>query len=211
MESQKHGFLFEEEIIRVRTGKSKEEYNTYIPMRYAASMDIVRGIHSDADVSIKTTKGSTISCGDLIRFYSHSVTNPFTLLVGQYTQVVNIKRVHSIVEFYITQSIAPLLWGSLTYSVLEEFDHYIRSIPYGREGQLAHRSIWKAKRKELLHKYGGGIMKINPKIDSQTQRRVQCSCKLSELKSIISSMTYTTEYLGICIPMDIISDSRIRH
>ena len=209
MESQKHGNVFEEEIIRVITGKSKEEYNTYIPNGYTASMDIVRGIHSDVALSVKTTKSDTVACGDVIRFYDHTVTSPFTLVVGQYTQVVNIKRVHSIVEFYITPSVVPLLWYSLTDRVLEEFVHSIHAIPYGREGQLAHRSIWKAKRKALQHK--GGIMKINPKIDSQTQRRVQCSCKLSELKSSIPSMTYTTEYRGISIPLDIISDPRIRH
>ena len=56
MEVQQHGVIFEDIIVRAITGLSKEEYQSKLPNAYTASMDIEKGIQSDTNNSIKTSK-----------------------------------------------------------------------------------------------------------------------------------------------------------
>ena len=67
MEVQAHGNYFEDIKTREITGFSKDEYDKLKNNGYTSSMDIVEGLHSDKDISIKTAKGRKVDCGDILR------------------------------------------------------------------------------------------------------------------------------------------------
>ena len=67
MEVQAHGNYFEDIKTREITGMSKDEYDNLKDNGYTSSMDIVKGLHSDIDISIKTAKGKKVDCGDILR------------------------------------------------------------------------------------------------------------------------------------------------
>ena len=53
MEVQAHGNYFEDVKTREITGLGKDEYDKLKSNGYTSSMDIVEGLHSDKDISIK--------------------------------------------------------------------------------------------------------------------------------------------------------------
>ena len=66
-EVQAHGNYFEDLKIRELTGYSKEDYDSFKNNGYTSSMDIVKGLYYYKDVSIKTTNGNKVDCGDILR------------------------------------------------------------------------------------------------------------------------------------------------
>jgi hypothetical protein len=206
MEVQSHGVLFEDSVIRAITGLSKDEYQTKLENAYTASMDVVKGIESDADYSVKVSKdGKSIGCGDILRFVRHCRDGEFTMVVGAWCQVTpEIKRYNCIYEFDIKPDHYAKLWAGITEQSLEPFVEYVKSIPHGPEGQLAHQKLWKQKRKDIYNLHGQGICKIDAKVDSKKQRRVQCSVKIRDLIATkeITHRKYETEYKGIKLPYE---------
>jgi hypothetical protein len=210
-EVQQHGNLFEDSVIRAITGLSKKEYQTKLPNAYTASMDIVKGINSDADYSIKVSKeGKSIGCGDILRFIRHCVNDEFTIVVGSWKQVSpKIKRYDAIYEFNICPANYAILWKNITEEVMQPFVFYVKSIEPGKGAQLANRQLWKEQRQQIYDTYGQGLCAIDAKIDSKNQRRVQCSIKIDELiTSGIGYYKYETEYNGIKLPYEQISGPR---
>ena len=62
-EVQQHGNTFEDIIIKRFTGKSKKEYDALKGNGgYTSSMDIIEGLLSDKNRSIKTAKGNKVDC-----------------------------------------------------------------------------------------------------------------------------------------------------
>ena len=206
MEVQNHGVLFEDNVIRAITGLSKDEYQNKLENAYTASMDVVKGIESEADYSIKVSKdGKSIGCGDLLRFMRHSRDGEFIMVVGAWQQVTpTVKRYDCIYEFDIKPEYYKLLWGGITEEAVLPFVDYVKSIPPGKEGQLAHQRLWKQKRKETYDTYGQGLCKIDAKVDSKKQRRVQAGLKIKDLIATkeITHRKYETEYKGIKLPYE---------
>ena len=132
MEVQAHGNLFEDIKTREITGLSKEEYDKLKSNGYTSSMDIVKGLHSDIDVSIKTAKGKKVDCGDVLR---RRAEFEYDIVIGQWAQAGDNKVFHTEYTFHIKREHESLLWGKMTYEKLREFDSYIKSIPAGLEGQ----------------------------------------------------------------------------
>jgi hypothetical protein len=211
MEVQQHGVIFEDVIVRAITGLSKEEYQSKLTNAYTASMDIEKDIESDTNNSIKTSKeGKSVGCGDILRFVEHCKQTEFTIIVGAWRQVTSeIKRYDCIYEFYINPTHYDILWSGITKEVLEPFVNYVKAIEPGKAAQLANRKIWKEHRQNIYDTHGRGLCAIDAKIDSKTQRRVQCSFKIDELiKSGISYCKYETEYKGITLPYEQNSTAR---
>lgn len=212
MEVQGHGVLFEDSVVRAITGLSKTEYQTLLPNAYTASMDVVKGVQSSADYSIKVSKdGKSIGCGDILRFIRHCRDGEFTMVVGVWTQITpEVKRYDCIYEFDIQPGHYKKLWSGITESAMEPFVEYVKSIPHGSEAQLAHQKLWKQKRQDIYNQHGRGIFKIDAKIDSKKQRRVQCSVKIRDLIATkeITHRKYETEYKGIKLPYEQASGPR---
>lgn len=211
MEVQQHGVIFEDIIVRAMTGLSKEEYQSKLPNAYTASMDIEKGIQSDTNNSIKTSKeGKSVGCGDVLRFVDHCKKSEFTIIVGAWRQItLEVKSYDCIYEFYINPTHYTTMWGGITKEVLEPFVNYVKAIEPGKVAQLANRKLWKQHRQNIYETYGRALCAIDAKIDSKTQRRVQCSFKIDELiKSGILYCKYETEYKGITLPYEQNSTAR---
>ena len=107
MEVQAHGNYYEDLKTRQITGLSKEEYDALKENGYTSGMDIMKGLLSVSDYSIKTTNGNKIDCGDILRRRQET---DYNLVVGVYSQVARITR-------YFIQSIHSLLDLSMSYIV----------------------------------------------------------------------------------------------
>ena len=176
MEVQAHGNYFEDLKIRELTGFSKDEYDSMKDNGYTSSMDIVKGLHSDKDVSIKTTKGRKVDCGDILRRRSET---EYDIIIGVWDQVGDSKIFHTEYTFHIKPEHETLLWGRMSYEKLREFNEYIKSIPEGRTAQKetkVERQVLKT-----ITEDADAQMKIHPKVDSKKQRRVQCSFNIDKL------------------------------
>jgi len=205
MEVQNHGVLFEDSMIRAITGLSKDEYQDKLPNAYTASMDVVKGIESDANFSIKVSKdGKSIGCGDILRFIRHCRDDEFIMVVGAWRQVSpTVKRYDTIYEFYMRPEHYAILWDSITEEVMTPFVDYVKSIEPGKAAQMANRKLWKQRRQAIYDSYGQGLCAIDAKIDSKNQRRVQCSIKIQKLiESKVEHVKYETEYKGITLPYE---------
>lgn len=203
-EVQNHGVLFEDTVIRSITGMSKEEYQSTLEGAYVASMDILKGHHSDVNYSVKVSGGKSLGCGDILRFLRHCRDDEFTIIAGAWRQVTPEKKVYQeIYEFDITPEHYKKLFANMSEEVLQEFVDYVKAIPPGREAQLANRKLWKEKRRAIYDACGRGLVTIDAKIDSKNQRRVQCGAKIQGLiDAEIPYRKYTEEYRGIPLPYE---------
>ena len=193
MEVQSHGNDYEDFVIKRITGLSKGEYDKLKGNGgYTSSMDIVKGLLSDKDRSVKTAKGNKVDCGDILRRMNEK---EYDVIVGVWDQVGDRKIFHTEYTFHIKSEDYDKLWGSMKYELVEEYDTFIKSIPAGREAQ----QNTKIKRQVLKNAISDkkALMVIHPKVDSKKQRRVQCSFKIDEM--IASGVEYAKKDINITI------------
>ena len=173
MEVQAHGNYYEDLKTRQITGLSKAEYDALKENGYTSGMDIMKGLMSAYDYSIKTSKGNKVDCGDILRRRQET---DYNLVVGVYEQCGDNKVFHTEYTFYIRPEHEQKLWGSMSYDQLKEYDDFIKSIPYGQEKETkAERT---SRKKSIEDK--DALFVINPKANTQ-QRRVQCSLKIKQM------------------------------
>ncbi len=160
-EVQKHGFAFEnwvKTIFKV----------AHLVSKYTQEWDIAGKI----PVSIKTAGfRNALEFGSTVRIWS--ATKPFLLIVGRWKQNGNAKNIISIDEIKITPVLLKKMKGNISLSEIKEFDKKIKSFPAGKEGQkqgIKFATEWKKARADRL-----GLLTITHKIDSKTQRRIQCN------------------------------------
>ena len=176
MEVQQHGNYYEDLKTRQITGLSKTEYDALKENGYTSGMDIMKGLLSKDDYSIKTTGSNSINCGDILRRRQET---DYNLVVGCYSQVGVNKVFHTEYTFYIKPEHERKLWGKMNYNQLAEYVDYIKNIPAGREAQQETK-IERTVLKNCIEDKNA-LFKIHPKVDSKKQRRVQCSVKMSDL------------------------------
>ena len=176
MEVQQHGNYYEDLKTRQITGLDKKTYDSLKSNGYTSGMDIMQGLLSLCDWSIKTTGGNVVDCGDILR---RREEEKYNLVVAVWEQVGMTKVFHTEYTFYISPSDSDKLWGKMSYMKLKEYDDYIKSIPAGKEAQQetkTTRTILKTVTEDK-----NALFTINPKVDSKKQRRVQCSLKIKQL------------------------------
>ena len=176
MEVQAHGNYYEDLKTRQITGLSKADYDALKESGYTSGMDIEKGLLSAYDYSIKTSKGNTVDCGDILRRRQET---DYNLVVGCYSQVGDNKVFYSEYTFYIRPEHEQKLWGKMNYNQLAEYVDYIKNIPAGREAQQETKTERTVLKNCIEDK--NALIQINPKVDSKKQRRVQCSLKMSDL------------------------------
>ena len=155
-------------------------------------MDLVEGLLVDKNYSIKTAKGNKVDCGDILRRMSEK---SYTVVVGQWRQDGGTKVIHTEYTFNVKPEDYSKLWGSMTYEQVKEFDQYVKSIPKTREGQQSTKAERTRRKSEIACK--DALMVIHPKVDSKSQRRVQCSFKIDEM--IAAGIEYTKMPMNIAI------------
>ena len=176
MEVQAHGNYYEDLKTRQITGLSKAEYDALKENGYTSGMDIMKGLMSPYDYSIKTSKGNTVDCGDILRRRQET---DYNLVVGCYSQVGDNKGFYSEYTFYLRPEHERKLWGRMNYNQLAEYVDYIKNIPAGKNAQQETKTERTVLKNCIEDK--NALVKINPKVDSKKQRRVQCSLNIKEL------------------------------
>jgi hypothetical protein len=196
---QQHGLDFEDEIHRVVHGLSKKEYEKHVEGGPTAVFDIQKGCGGAAlNAHIKATGSNAVGGSDLLRMYESTQKYSLTFIIGKYTQRMGAKEVFEIYEFYLDASQHHLLWGGMQFDTLEKFVTWVKNIRPGKAAQLTHQPLWKAKRATIYADEGQGVMSINAKIDSKSQRRVQCGFRIQDMIGVgIPYKKFTSEYRGI--------------
>ena len=176
MEVQAHGNYYEDLKTRQITGLGKAEYDALKENGYTSGMDIMKGLMSANDYSIKTTNGNRIDCGDILR---RRQENEYHLVVAQWEQAGDNKVFYNEYTFFITPDLEQKLWGKMNYNLLAEYVDYIKNIPAGKQAQQETKTERTVLKNCITDK--NALMTIHPKVDSKKQRRVQCSVKINEL------------------------------
>ncbi len=163
-EVQKHGLVFEKWV----RDTFFEKYET----GYGAKWDIAKEAnkkYGNLPVSIKSIKyGSSINMGDAIR--QRSINEDFVLLVGFWKQEGKLKRIVNVTSTKIDRTLWNSLWEPLSLDDISELDRLIKS--YGVHYSEIRKQAQLLKSK---HPYCDCSITLNPKIDSKSQRRLQCS------------------------------------
>ena len=178
-ESQARGLYYESIRIKEETGLNKDEYNKQYGISYTSPYDMPKGCASDVNKSFKTADKNTVYFGDVLRMMSHK--EDVTHIIGRWNQETRkSKRFHTEYEVVIKPEDYSLLWGTLTYEEVEEYVNYVKAIPHGEEGQEQGKLVWDPWVTRLRKKRG--LFQINTKVDSDDQRRVQCSMLITNKK-----------------------------
>jgi len=142
-----------------------------------------------------------------LRVYGYEEGVEHTAIVVQYKQQDDKKILTHVYELDLMQR--ELLYGRVTQQDIEELDALVRSMPLFQRVPEIDRAIT-AKKKELNAK--SGIMRFNPKIDSEKQRRLQCSIpKFASYPSLVKSVTTEPVVRGVQIISSIDSGRRVRN
>lgn len=176
VERQVHGKRYEKMIAKI-LGLSKKDYES---ISYTNSIDIPSHLNrkTQKNVSVKSTKSNTICMANPLHVYDHSESNSYDLVIFIY----DIKGSLDVLYMGLKKS-REYLFGDVSKNDIHELTRMIKSVEHGRRQTPDERKLIQEKKNELNRK--SGIIKFNPKIDSKTQRRLQCSFNINEcLKSI---------------------------
>ena len=175
VEVQAHGFSFEK---WVRDHFFSGYLGTYmqkwdVPPDRNNHASVPAQFHN-LPVSIKTAKlGSPIGLGDVLR--QRQIDHDFLMVVGFWEQrTATEKWIVDIGCAAFDSAAWQKLWGQLTLDDISSIDKAVKNMN-------EHYSIVRAKAQEWKTKPAvrTSTLVINPKIDSKTQRRIQCSLPYS--------------------------------
>lgn len=169
-EVQRHGFDFENWVKETFFAEFDANYTQKwdIPVQ-ANHLKIIPKEFRNLPVSIKTCKfGSPIGFGDAIRQFNNN--EDFLLIVGFWQQSESYKNFTAVEGVKILASDWKNLFSPLDSADLILLDSTIKNIE-------SHYSEARKTAKEIKNsdKFKQAKIVLNPKIDSKTQRRLQCS------------------------------------
>ena len=170
-EVQSHGLVFEKWV-------RDTFFAGYRPASYTQRWDIPAAENKDhggIPVNPKAAKlGTTVDLGDALRQYE--IDEPFMLIIGFWQQDGDGKRLVNIIAPEISPELWRKLWGPVTYADLLKLDALIKD---------TGPSIEETRRRALQLKnappFSEAIIQVNPKIDNQGQRRLQCSLRFRDV------------------------------
>ena len=172
-EVQHHGLVFEEWV-------DDTFFDGYRPPSYTQKWDIPASAnrdHGGVPVNPKAAKyGTPVDLGDALRQFD--IAEPFILVIGYWRQDGDAKRMVNIVAPRIDPAAWRKLWGPVTRADLERLEAVIKD-----------RSLTPAAARAAARKIKNAppfndpaaIIEVNPKIDSHTQRRLQCSLRFADV------------------------------
>jgi hypothetical protein len=177
-EVQKHGFIWEKEIIQNVFRVPLEEVKKVTT--YTGKFDLPAELnHIDGcDVSIKTTGSpNTVGMADALRVYDAICSGKsLHLIVLTYKQnkVTNTKTVSEIIEMDITGTTEMIdkLYKNVTRKDIEDLDNAVKGVPQNRKPTVEEHKAMYEIHKQLIGKTGE--IYFNIKCDSE-QSRLQCS------------------------------------
>ena len=209
-QSQAHGLFWDNEIREKVFGLSSCKNDT---KKYDICCNENK-FNSLENVSIKTSSNNNIDCGDILRFFNGDFTNKYTIILIRYTQISDTKVIKEIIELDYTIQLRDYLFGSITEEILTNYLNTIKSIPHGSVSDDVKKNYKSFK--QTLQTTHNMKINISPKVDSKSQRRVQCSIpKIDELiehfPEIVLSRTKNAILRGIQLTSTIKSGTRKRN
>jgi hypothetical protein len=212
-ESQAHGFAWEN-AIKAGSFRNTKSYP------YTAVFDIpaADNPHDPTEnISIKVygSSADTLDLGDALRIFSYEAYPIITLVAVAWTQETpTTKRLVSIKELAIGGPAAhAILFGSVTRADVEGLVALLRAVPPG-PGHAEQRAAVHTEKDRLNGL--SGVLRFNPKMDSKSQRRLQCS--LPRLSAAVAAhpalLLRSTEepvLRGVAIPQTVESGARQRN
>ena len=162
--------------------------------------------------SVKTTHANSIGLGDARSMWEILSSHRFRMIVGRYHQFTSRKVFGEIIEVVIDPSMAPDLLGSITPEEVSAL-HFGIGLDAFTEGDHASARLF-ARREVARLNQRGGIITLNPKIDSFRQRRLQCSLDTRDLMKLIqasggSVKIHDMHYGDLFLPFALRSDARV--
>ncbi len=165
-EVQSHGFVFEKWVRDQFFGGYKNKYSAKWDIPAEKNKKLGR-----IPVSIKTAKyHSTINLGDALRQFQ--TNEDFLLIVGFWKQNGIYKKIVNASAVLVKKGIWKALWEPLTEKQLKSLDNLIK------DKSVGYVKI-RAKAQKLKRSFPVIAMTLNPKIDSKTQRRLQCGLRFN--------------------------------
>lgn len=166
------------------------------------------------NVSIKTSSNNNIDCGDILRFFNGDFSKKYTIILIRYTQKDNYKCVKEILEIAYTSALRDHLFGMVTQEVIQQYVDFIKAIPSGPVTEEIKKE-YKLRKCELQKTHNMAI-NISPKVDSKSQRRVQCSIPkvdslLEQFPDILISRSSEPLLRNVLISAQILSEPRVRN
>ena len=209
-QSQAHGYIWEDDI-RVKVFKCEKKNNNIDKYDIPCKENIY---DKNENISIKTSKNFDIYCSDILRFFNYDFDKNNTIIFINYKQNDNKKVINKIYEINYNEKMRNMLFGNISYQILEEYVNFIKKIPNGKVDKNITKE-YKSKKKELEDKYNM-LIKISPKVDSKNQRRVQCTItKINEIlekhNEFVKSVSDSNKIRDIEIQNEIISGIRKRN
>lgn len=170
-EVQQHGLVFERWV-------RETFFGGYQPPAYTQPWDIpaaANPAHGRVPVNPKAVKyGTPVDLGDALRQFK--IQEPFVLVIGFWQQEGAAKRFVKIVAPRIEPAAWKKLWGPVTQADLERLDAVIKDRSLTPEQARAA-----AAKIKNAPPFTHATMIVNPKIDSKTQRRLQCSLRFDDV------------------------------
>ncbi len=170
-EVQSHGLGFERWV-------QDEFFAGYRPPNYTQKWDIPAAANQrfgGVPVNPKAIKyGTPVDLGDALRQFD--IAEPFILVLGYWRQEGDTKRFVNIVAPRIEPAAWKKLWGPVTRADLERLDAVIKD-----------RSLTPVQARAAALKiknappFTAATIVVNPKIDSKSQRRLQCSMRFADV------------------------------
>lgn len=175
-EVQAHGLVFERWVLDTF-------FDSYRPAGYTQKWDIPAEANRLANPSLaglpanpKAVKlGAPVGLGDALR--QHDIEEPFLLILGYWEQATpEEKRFVKIIAARVEPKTWRQLWGDVTRADLERLDAVIKDRE--RTPAEARRAAQAMKSRPP---YSTSVIVLNPKIDSKSQRRLQCSLRYADV------------------------------
>ena len=192
-ESQKHGFEFEKQIRQTKLN----DINNIIEseFNYTDKWDF-------PPIQIKSFKykSNTIEFGSLKRMFEKN-ENFILVLIG-YKQKLNIKEVVFSDALFISINDLDILKKDLTLETILSLDEKIKTFQYGDH---KNARLWAKEQKQSLNNLTNFDLRF--KIDSKSQRRIQCALNLNILYSLLNKNFKELNKLNV---ENIFSNPRIR-
>lgn len=170
-EVQHHGLVFEEWI-------DDTFFGGYRPPSYTQKWDIPAAQnqdHGSVPVNPKAIKyGAPVDLGDALRQFD--INEPFILALGFWEQAGDEKHFVNFVAPRIEPAAWRRLWGHVTRADLAKLDAVVKDKSLAPDAARAA-----AKKIKSAPPFTTAIIEVNPKIDSKTQRRLQCSLRFDDV------------------------------
>lgn len=202
-----HGLIFERWI-------DDTFFEGYRPPSPTEKWDVpaaVNRTHGGVPVNPKAAKyGGPVDLGDALRQFD--IQEPFVLVIGYWKQDgPTKKRFVNVVAVRIEPEQWRKLWGPITRADLEKLDAAIKD-----RALTPAQARAAAKKIKNAAPFTDSVIVVNPKIDSKTQRRLQCSLRFSDVfKFLAAGVDQKVQSLptlwGVALPRELPSAPRTKN